>query len=323
MKTFISTGTLPPPERVQALIDQAHREFKDNDEGRNASHYPALSEVPRDLFAICLTDVQGNRYEAGVADYPFSIMSVCKPFAFALVSQALGLSEVRAKIGVNATGLPFNSVTAIEQNASHLTNPMVNSGAIATVSLAPGATAEEKWRFLYEGLCRFTGRELTVNQEIFTSASASNHRNRAIARILFDYNCLYFDPIETTDLYTKLCSLNVTVRDLAVMAATLADGGYNPVTHERVVDAGQCAPALAVMATAGMYENSGEWLLDIGLPGKSGVSGGIITVSPGKGGLATFAPPLDTAGNSVRGQLAIRYLAKAAGLGLFASKPAI
>ena len=176
---------------------------------------------------------------------------------------------------------------AIELNAERLTNPMVNSGALATTSLVPGVTAEEKWRFIHDGLSRFAGRTLALNDEVYASASATNHRNQGIARLLWSYDRLYFDPIETTDLYTRQCSLNVTAQDLAVMGATLANGGVNPVTGERVVGADSCQRTLAVMATAGLYETSGDWLYDIGLPGKSGISGGIVTVAPGR---AAWAP---------------------------------
>ncbi|MFN8593120.1 MAG: glutaminase A, partial [Thermomicrobiales bacterium] len=303
----ISTGHLPSPERVRALVDAAHERFKANDEGRNADHYPALARVPRDLFGICIVGVDGAIVAAGDADIPFTIMSVAKPFVFALVCDALGIEEARALIGVNATGLPFNSVMAIELNTAGKTNPMVNSGAIATTSLAPGSSAEERWRFIHAGLSRFAGRDLALDEEVYESATSSNHRNRAIARLLEGYGQLGCDPETAVDLYTRQSSLAVTARDLAVMAATLADGGVNPVTGERVVDGAVCQRVLAVMATAGLYETSGDWLYDIGLPGKSGVGGGIITVAPGKGGMGTFAPPLDSAGNSVKGQLAARF----------------
>jgi glutaminase len=318
----ISTGHLPSAERVRALVSEAHTCFKRNDDGRTADYYPALAAVPRDLFGVCVAGIDGAIYAAGDSEYPFTIMSVAKPFVFALVCQALGAEPVRAKIGVNSTGLPFNSVMAIELNASQLTNPMVNSGALATTSLVPGATAEAKWQYIHEGLSRFAGRTLSLNDEVFASASATNHRNQAIARLLWSYDRLYFDPVATTDVYTRQSSLNVTARDLAVMSATLADGGVNPLTRERVIAADLCQPVLAVMATAGLYETSGDWLYTIGLPGKSGVGGGIITVAPGKGGLGTFAPPLDSAGNSVKGQLAARFLSERLGLSLFASRSA-
>jgi glutaminase len=318
----VSTGQLPIPERVRTLLYAAHERFAANDEGQNSDVYPALAAVPRDLFGICVAAADGAIYAVGDAEYPFSIMSVSKPFVFALVCQAIGAVKVRERIGVNSTGLQFNSVMAIELNAERLTNPMVNSGALATTSLASGVTAEEKWRFIHEGLSRFAGRTLALSDVVYASASDTNHRNQGIARLLWSYNRLYFDPIETTDLYTRQCSLKVSATDLAVMGATLANGGVNPLTGHQVVSADTCQRALAVMATAGLYETSGDWLYDIGLPGKSGIGGGIVTVAPGKGGLGAFAPPLDSAGNSVKGQLASRFLSERLGLNLFASEPA-
>jgi glutaminase len=263
----------------------------------------------------------GNVYAVGDADYEFTIMSVSKPFIFALVCEALGQEQVRQSIGVNATGLAFNSLEGIERNPDGRTNPMVNSGAIATTSLVPGETFEAQWQFIHEGLSRFAGRSLPLNEEVYASASETNFRNQSIARLLQSYGRIYMDPAQATDLYTKQCSLNVSAKDLAVMGATLADGGVNPLTKERVVDASVCHYALAVMLTAGLYETSGDWLYDIGLPGKSGIGGGIVTVSPGKGGLGTFAPPLDAAGNSVKGQLVAKYLSQQLGLDLLVSQP--
>jgi glutaminase len=318
---YVSTGRLPPPEQVRALVAEAHARFKSVTDGNNSDVYPALAAVPVDLFGVCVVGTSGNVHPVGDAEHEFSIMSVSKPFVFALVCEALGAEEVRAKLGVNGTGLPFNSLAAIEQGGDGRTNPMVNSGAIATTSLVPGATADEKWRLIHDGLSRFAGRTLPLNDEVYASASATNFRNQSIARLLQSYGRIYFDPAETTDLYTRQCSLNVSAKDLAVMGATLADGGVNPVTGERVVDAATCHYALAVMTTAGLYETSGDWLYDIGLPGKSGIGGGIVTVSPGKGGLGTFAPPLDQAGNSVKGQLVAKFLSQRLGMDLFASQP--
>ena len=199
---------------------------------------------------------------------------------------------------------------------------MVNSGAIATTSLAPGPSMKDKWKFIHDGLSQFAGRKLPLNDEVYASATATNFRNQSIARMLKSYGRIYMDPDDAVELYTKQCSLNVSARDLAVMGATLADGGVNPITKKRVVDAPVCHYALAVMTTAGLYETSGDWLYDIGLPGKSGIGGGIVTVSPGKGGLGTFSPLLDKAGNSVKGQLVARYLSQQLGMDLFVSKPA-
>jgi len=222
---------------------------------------------------------------------------------------------------VNNTGLPFNSVMALELNGGSPMNPLVNAGALTTTSLAPGRSADDKWAFVQAGLSAFAGRPLVLDDEVYASETAHNRRNQAIARLLESYGRISHDPLEVTDVYTRQCSLRVSARDLAVMGATLADGGVNPVTGDRVVDPSVCRYVLAALATSGLYERSGEWLFSIGLPGKSGVSGGIVTVVPGKGSLATFSPRLDAAGNSVRGALATRYLSGALGLNLFASRP--
>ena len=318
---YVSTGALPPRERVRALVAQAYERFRSNGDGTNSNIYPALERVPRDLFGIAVVSTEGETFAAGASTFEFSIMSVSKPFVFALVCQAIGARPARERLGVNATGRAFNSLGAIESGDDGRTNPMVNSGAIAATSLAPGASPEARWRFLHEGLSRFAGRTLALNDEVYASASETNFRNQSIARLLRSYGRLYLDPAEATDLYTKQCALSVSARDLAVMGATLADGGVNPLTKERVVDEESCRDALVVMATAGLYETSGDWLFDIGLPGKSGIGGGIVTVSPGKGALGTFAPPLDGAGNSVKGQLVAQFLSRSLGLDLFASQP--
>ena len=318
---FVSTGTLPTPDQVQRLLETAHGKYASETSGKNSQVYPALARVPSELFGICIVGASGNVFEVGDSNYEFSIMSVSKPFVFALICGVIGVEEARAKIGANATGYPFNSLAGIERNPRGLTNPMVNSGAIATTSLVPGGTHEEKWTFLYDGLSRFAGRPLAMNDEVLESASATNFRNQSIARMLQSCGSIYMDPAEAVDLYTRQCSLNVTAKDLAVMAATLADGGLNPVTKEQVVDPSVCHYVLAVMATAGLYETSGDWLYDIGLPGKSGIGGGILAVSPGKGGLGTFSPLLDAAGNSVKGQLAAKFLSQQLGMDLFVSKP--
>jgi glutaminase len=317
---FVSTGSLPTAERVRGLVLEAHERYRSNAEGDVSPVYPALARMPRDLFGIAVVGTNGDIHCAGDADYEFAIMSVSKPFVFALVCQALGPTEVREKLGVNATGLPFNSLAAVEQSPDGRTNPMVNSGAIATTSLVHGATSDARWQFIHEGLSRFAGRQLALNDEVYASASETNFRNQGIARLLQSCGRIYADPAEATDLYTRQCSLNVSARDLAVMGATLADGGVNPITGERVVDAVTCHHALAVMIVAGLYETSGDWLYDVGLPGKSGIGGGIVTASPGKGGLGTFAPPLDGAGNSVKGQLVARFLSTQLGLDLLVSK---
>jgi glutaminase len=318
---YVSTGHLPPADLVKALVTDAHERFQNNAEGENSQVYPALASVPSTLFGICVVGTNGVVYAVGDTDHEFSIMSVSKPFLFALICELIGAEDARAKLGANATGFAFNSIAGIERTLDGRTNPMVNAGAIATTSLVPGATHAAKWQFIHEGLSKFAGRKLPMNEEVLASALDTNFRNRSIAQFLQSVGTIYCDPMEAVDLYTRQCSLNVSARDLAVMGATLADGGVNPLTRKRVVNPMVCHYALAVMTTAGLYETSGDWLFDIGLPGKSGIGGGIVTVSPGKGGLGTFAPPLDAAGNSVKGQLVAKFLSQKLGMDLFVSQP--
>ncbi|AXC50651.1 glutaminase [Paracoccus suum] len=318
---YISTGTLPPTDQTARLVSEAHARFRDSTLGENSTVYPALARVRRDLFGICFAGADGRIFAVGDAEHEFTIMSVSKPFIFALICNLIGPTGARERLGVNATGRPFNSLAGIEHSGDGRTNPMVNAGAIAATSLVPGETEAEKWRFIHDGLSRFAGRKLPLNNEVYESATATNFRNRSIAWMLESSGAIYCDPAQAVDLYTRQCSLNVSARDLAVMGATLAHGGFNPVTREQVVKPDVCHYALAVMLTAGLYETSGDWLYEVGLPGKSGIGGGIVTVSPGKGGLGTFAPPLDAAGNSVKGQLATQFLSQRLGLDLLMSSP--
>jgi glutaminase len=315
----VSTGALPPLDTVRTMLEAAHRTYLDLDAGEVADYIPALAHVSADLFGIAVAGVEGRVDGVGDSAHEFTIQSVAKPFLFALVCEALGHREVRKRLGVNATGLPFDSVMALELAAEGLTNPMVNSGAIAATSLVPGRTADLKWAFLREGLSKFAGRDLELDEEVLASERATNGRNEAMARLLDGHGRIYFDPDETTDVYTRQGCLLVTAEDLALMGATLADGGVNPVTRRRVVSQDTCRRTLALMLTAGLYERSGDWLYEVGLPAKSGVSGGIVTIAPGKGGLATFSPRLDAAGNSVRGQRATKLLSEALGLDILAS----
>jgi glutaminase len=317
-RPFVSTGRLPSREDVRRWVDEAHERYRSNVEGDVSPIYPALAEMPADLFGICVAGNDGAVYAVGDSEREFTLMSVSKPFVFALVCEQLGADVARERLGVNSTGLPFNSLEAIERSGDGRTNPMVNAGAIAATSLAAGG-----WEGVHECLSRFAGRELSLHEDVYACAIETNARNQSIARLLQSYGRLGCDAAEAVDVYTRQCSLTVTVRDLAVMGATLADGGVNPVTGERVVGAGTCHHTLAVMLTAGLYETSGDWLYDVGLPAKSGIGGGIVTVSPGKGGMGTFAPRLDRAGNSVKGQLAARFLSVRLGLDLLLSEPAV
>lgn len=318
---FVSTGSLPGLGEVTELVEAAHEAHRAARDGEVSTVYPALAAVDPDLFGICVATVGGDLVSTGDADVGFAVMSAVKPFTFALVCDRLGPDEARRRLGVNATGLSFNSLEAIDERRGGRTNPMVNPGAIATLGLLPDGSADQRWAGLHAGLSAFAGHLLEVDADMYASSSATNHQNRAITRRLVETGALTADPDETLDLYTRQCSLAVTAIDLAVMGATLADGGVNPLTGDRVVGEVACRCTLAVMATAGLYETSGDWLYEIGLPGKSGIGGGIVTVSPGKGGLGTYSPRLDSAGNSVRGQLVARSLSRGLGLDVFASQP--
>lgn len=316
----ISTGHLPPSKRIDDLVAAAYAQYRGLREGQVATYIPALAAADPEYFGLSVCEVDGNIHTAGQSNHEFSIQSISKAFVYALVCDQLGHVEAHKMVGVNNTGLPFNSVMAMELNDGRPMNPMVNAGAIATTSLIPGDTADDKWTYIREGLSRFAGRPLELDDEVYSSEVAGNQRNRALAELLDSYGHIRFDPIATTDVYTKQCSLRVTARDLSIMAATLADGGVNPLTGERVISPINSQYVLAALASAGMYEHSGDWLFEIGVPAKSGVSGGIIAISPGKGALASYSPLLDSAGNSVRGQRATRFLSQALGLNLFASR---
>ncbi|MFC4242551.1 glutaminase A [Gryllotalpicola reticulitermitis] len=318
----VSTGSLPGWQDVDALVRDAYERERDDRAGDVARYIPSLATAVPDQFGVAVVDVMGGAHDVGDAWTLFSIQSISKAFVYALVADEVGHDAIGERIGVNNTGLGFNSVMAIELNEGHPMNPMVNAGAIATTALIPGATAEEKWSRLAAALSAFAGRHLAIDEAVYASESQSNDRNRAIARLLLSYGRLDDDPAEAVDLYTRQCSLLVSAHDLAVMGATLADGGVNPVSGEQVVSGQVSRDTLAVLAASGLYEHSGEWLFEIGVPGKSGVSGGLVAIAPGKGAIGTFSPRLDAAGNSVRGQRTAAHLSRVLGLNIFASRSA-
>lgn len=317
----VSTGLLPVRETTQACLDEAYELFRTASDGTVSTVYPALAAAEPHRFGLSLVAASGAVATAGDARVPFPIMSVAKPFVFALACELHGVEHVRRRVGVNATGMPFDSSVPLDRDAHGRTNPMVNAGAIATASLVTGRGVEERWEVLHLMLSRFAGRRLELDDDVLASARATNHRNRALANLLAAGGALEGQAMDAVEVYTRQSCLSVTTTDLAVMGATLADGGTNPVTGRRVVHAETAHATLAVMTIAGMYETSGDWLFDVGMPGKSGIGGGLVTVSPGKGALATFSPLLDEAGNSVRGQLATRHLARRLGLDILASEP--
>ena len=243
-----------------------------------------------------------------------------KVFTVALVLQENGPEIVQEKLGTNATGLPFNSVMAIELNHGKPVSPLVNAGAMATVSMVKASFPEERWNKIIGTMSKFAGRALTVNDEVYKSESETNEHNRGIALLLKSYGYMYSDPLEACDLYTRECSIAVTTRDLAVMAGTLASGGINPATQEKVIDAGLVPRVLSEMAMEGLYDTTGDWMYTVGLPAKSGVGGGILAVVPGKAAIAVFSPRLDEAGNSVKAQKVIDYVAEKLDMNLFSPR---
>jgi glutaminase len=296
---------------VDGALSAAYAKYKGLNEGKNADYIPALAKVPSTYFGIAIVDSAGKVHEAGDSKQEFSIQSISKVITAALVMQESGDSALVNSVGVDATGQVFNSIVAVEQYRGKEMNPLVNPGAIATVGNVKGGSPDEVWNKIIGIHSDFAGRKLEVNQEVYKSESDTNQRNRAISALMSAYERFPGDPAVAVDLYTRQCSISVSARDLATMAATLAFGGKNPVTKKQVIDPAHVPGLLAIMATAGLYDDSGKWLFRTGLPAKSGVGGGLMAVSPGKFGIGTFAPPLDEAGNSVRGQRAIEDIVKA------------
>lgn len=295
-------------KELKAALKNAYEAFKDNKDGANANYIPELDKVDPELFGLAIVTTDGKIYTEGDIDTEVSIQSISKVFTMAKVIEDSGPKEVLEKVGVDATGMAFNSIVAIEMNKGKEINPLVNPGAIATTSLIKGDTYDEKWNLIKSTHDDFAGRKLNVDQPVYESEAATNQRNQAIAMLLNAYGRIYFDPVETTDIYTKQCAIAVNVKDLATMAGTFANGGTNPITKKKVVSYETVAHVIPVMATAGLYDDSGKWIYNVGLPGKSGVGGGIIAFYPGQFGIAVISPRLDEAGNSVRAQESIRQV---------------
>jgi glutaminase len=309
----------------QAVVNAIYAKFKGDTEGKNADYIPALAKVDPNLFGIALITVDGKVYTAGDVTTEVSIQSISKVFTMAQVIQEQGPESIEKRIGVDATGARFNSIIAVEAvktvvgTGAPEMNPLVNPGAISATSMVTGATADEVWKKIIGTYNEYAGRSLSVLQEVYKSESDTNQRNQAIGALMLAYGYIKNNWQQAVDLYTRQCSVGVNAKDLATMAATLANGGKNPVTGKQVIDEANVPEVLAVMATAGLYDDSGKWLYHTGLPAKSGVGGGIIAVSPGKFGIAVVSPPLDAAGNSVRAQRAITAISNALGGNPFSS----
>ena len=310
----------PTKEQVQAVVNMAYEKFKTNTEGKNADYIPVLAQVDPKLFGVVIVTTDAQVVSAGDVDHAFSIQSISKVFSLALAMEELGAEKVFDKIGSEPTGRPFNSVEAVVDMPSHTGNPLVNAGAIATVSLIPAANADARWVEILDYYSRAAGEKLTLLPDVYKSEAATNTGNKALAALLLKYERIYSDPVEAVDVYTKQCSVGVNAKQLAVMGATLANNGINPLTGEQVIKRENVPEILSAMTMAGLYDGSGGWAWHVGLPSKSGVGGGIVSVVPGKGAIAVFAPPLDKAGNSVKAQLVIHYIAEQLGINLFSPR---
>ena len=301
---------------IAEAVTAAHAKHKNDRRGKNASYIPALAEVDRQLFGVCVTTVDGQTFSSGDAECEFALESISKVFTAALAIEQVGPRQFHRKVGADPTGEAYNSVLALELHNDKPNSPMVNAGAMTTTSLVSATDAEDRKRQIVQIQSDFAGRPITISEQIAASELATNFHNRAIAWLLLCGGYMYCDPMEACDVYTLQCSTMVTAVDLAIMGATLANGGVNPATGKRVIAQANVPHLLALMAMEGLYTASGDWAYTVGLPAKSGVGGGLVAVSPGKLAIAAYSPPLDKAGNSVRAQAAITQIARSLELGL-------
>ena len=304
-----SSPVAPRREVVAAVVQEAYDKFKDDKNGKNADYIPYLAQVDSKLFGIAVVTTDNQVITLGDVKYSFSIQSISKVYTMALAMDELGADKVFEKVGSEPTGRPFNSPVAVVDMPSHTGNPFVNAGAIATTSLISGKDADEKWNKILDFYSRVAGEKLTLIDEVYKSEAATNTGNKALSMLLAKYDRIYADPFESVDIYTKQCSVGVNATQLARMGATLANNGINPATGAQVIEAEAVPHILSTMTEAGLYDGSGGWAWRVGLPAKSGVGGGIVAIVPGKGAIAVFAPPLDEAGNSVKAQRVIEYVA--------------
>jgi len=314
-------GVVHSTADLQRVVDEAYTKYKDLKEGKNADYIPILTTVPSDLFGVVIVTRDGKIYAKGDVDYKFSIQSVSKPFTASLVMQQQGPEAITEKIGVEPTGLPFNSKVALELLEARSVNPSVNAGAIAAVSMVKAKSEKDRWKQVLQNLSDYAGSDLKLMDDVYDSEYSTSWGNRAIANLLYNYERLYSEPEEALRVYTKQCSVGVSAKDLGIMGATLANEGVNPITNKRVLAAEHVPELLAVMAMTGFYDESGIWQYTAGLPAKTGVGGGIVAVVPGKFAIAAFSPRLNEAGNSIRSMKAIRYIAGELGAGLYGANP--
>ncbi len=298
------------------FLDDLYSKYKLTADGGVANYIPELAKVNPDLFSICIVTVNGDVYRVGDFSHLFTIQSISKVFVYGLALEDRGRDYMLTRVGVEPTGEAFNAIVLDEQSKRPY-NPMVNAGAIATTSLIKGGGATERLNRLLDMFHRYIGRDVYVDISVFTSERSTGHRNRAMAHLMLNFGMIDERIEEALDLYFQQCAVMVNCQDLAVMAAALANKGINPVTGEQAVDSRYIKDILSVMYTCGMYNFAGEWAYKVGIPAKSGVSGGIIAVVPGQMGIAVFSPLLDARGNSVRGVKVCEELSQQFGLHMF------
>ena len=305
------------PSSFQAILDDLYHTYKTLDDGKVASYIPELAKMNPDWFSICVVTADGRTFTAGDADQLFTIQSISKVFVYGLALEDHGRDAVLSKVGVEPTGDPFNSIIRLDEYSKRPDNPMINAGAIATTSLIKGNGATERLNRMLDMFRCYVGHDVYIDMSVFVSERSSGHRNRAMASLMRHFGMIDDRMDESLDLYFQQCSMMVNCRDLAVMAATLANRGVNPITGDRAVPARYIRDILSVMYTCGMYNFAGEWAYKVGIPAKSGVSGGIIAIVPHQIGIAVFSPPLDSHGNSVRGIKVCEDLAREFELHMF------
>ena len=302
------------------LIEQAHQKFKSNNDGKVADYIPALATYSPKNFAITIATVDGKIYQVGDVNKPFPMESLSKVFTMALAMEQHGPQVVLDKLGANATGMPFNSGLAVELTKGAPENPLVNAGAMSTVSLIEAKDKTDRWNKILDNLNVWADAKLTVNEPVFKSEMDTNQHNQALAKLMESYNSFYGDTDEAVEIYTRQCSVDITVEQLAKMGAVLANKGKSPFKGKQLLNEKYVPQVLAEMAIAGLYDGSGKWLYTVGLPAKSGVGGGMVAVVPGEYAIAVYSPPLDEAGNSVRAQKTIEYVAEATKANVFLAK---
>lgn len=307
----------PRREQVEAVIRDAYEKFKSDTSGKNADYIPFLAQVDSKMFGIAVVTTDNQVFSIGEVNYKFSIQSISKVYTLAFAMNELGAQRVFDRIGSEPTGRAFNSPVAVVDMPTHTGNPYVNAGAIATTSLISGKDANDKWNRILDFYSRAAGDKLSLIDEVYKSEAATNAGNKALAMLLAKYERIYADPFDSVDIYTKQCSVGVNVVELARMGATLANNGANPASGEQVIKPENVPFILSSMMMSGLYDGSGGWAWKVGLPAKSGVGGGIVAVAPGKGAIAVFSPRLDEAGNSVKAQRVIEYVANNLDFNLF------